>query len=55
MKTFDGVTWSGWSAVPGGGTTLLPDTAVSYNGKLYLFGIGIGDHGHYVNSFDGAH
>lgn len=54
VKTFDGVSWSGWSALPGGGTTMLSDTAVSFRGRLYVFGIGINDHAHYVNSFDGT-
>jgi hypothetical protein len=40
--------WSGWSAVPSGGTSDVGDTALVYNSKLYLFGIGINDHGHYL-------
>jgi hypothetical protein len=40
--------------VPGGGTTQTSDAAAAYNGKLYLFGIGINDHGQYMNSFDGS-
>lgn len=48
-------TWSGWSEVPGGGTTLVSDAATAYgDGKLYLFGIGVNNHRHYVNTFDGA-
>jgi hypothetical protein len=43
-----------WREVPGGGTTLVADAATVYRGKLYLFGIGIGDHGHYVNVLDGS-
>jgi hypothetical protein len=54
MNTFNGVQWSGWSPVPGGGTTLLADTAAVCYGKLYLFGIGINDHEHYVNTFNGV-
>jgi hypothetical protein len=46
--------FSGWSAVPGGGTTTLPDAATVYKDRLYLFGIGTGDHAHYVSVFDGA-
>ena len=49
MNTFDGAKWSGWSAVPGDGTTLVSDAAAVYGGKLYLFGVGIKDHKHYVN------
>ena len=43
----------GWRLVPGGGTTELSDAAVVYNGRLYLFGIGIDDHRHYMNTYDG--
>ena len=42
-----------WSAVPGGGTTNLADAATVFQDRLYLFGIGIDDRQHYVNSFDG--
>ena len=42
-----------WSAVPGGGTTNLADAATVFQDRLYLFGIGINDHHHYMNSFDG--
>jgi hypothetical protein len=37
-----------------GGTTNVSGTATVYNGKLYLFGIGINDHAHYVDVFDGS-
>src|SRR5215510_4272573 len=30
-------TWSGWSEVPGGGTTYAPLCAVAHRGQLYLF------------------
>jgi len=43
----------GWGVLPGGGTTNVSDAATVFQGKLYLFGIGIGDHRHYVNTFDG--
>ena len=42
-----------WSLLPGGGTTKLRDTAAVYNNRLYLFAVGIDDHRHYVNSFEG--
>src|SRR5258706_6174674 len=48
------VQFSGWSEVPGRSTTATSDAAVTYQNRLYLFGIGINDHGHYVNSFDGT-
>jgi dipeptidyl aminopeptidase/acylaminoacyl peptidase len=48
------VTFASWSEVPGGGTTRLPLTAVNYNNKLYLFGVGIGNNRHFMNVFDGA-
>ncbi len=51
MNMLDGTQWGGWKAVPGGGTTNLADAAAAYNGKLYLFGIGIGDHAHYMKFF----
>jgi subtilase family serine protease len=43
----------GWGVLPGGGTTVLSDAATVFQNRLYLFGIGINDHHHYVNSFDG--
>jgi len=46
--------FTGWREVPGHGTTTLPDAATTYDGKLYLFGIGINDHAHYVNTFNGT-
>ncbi|MBB5421746.1 hypothetical protein [Paraburkholderia atlantica] len=46
--------FSGWSQIPGGGTTATPDAVVAFNGKLYVFAIGINDHQHYVSSFDGT-
>jgi hypothetical protein len=54
MNTFNGVQWSGWSAVPSretrsGATTLVPDAAVAYYGNLYLFRVDPNDHKHYVN------
>jgi hypothetical protein len=45
--------WSGWQLFPGGGVTATPDAPVAYQGKLYVFGIGIDDHAHYVDTFDG--
>src|SRR5260370_25007273 len=44
----------GWSEVPGHGTTATSDVAVTYQNRLYLFGVGIGDHAHYMNVFDGT-
>ncbi len=44
----------GWSEVPGHGTTATADAAVTYQSRIYLFGIGINDHAHYMNVFDGA-
>jgi hypothetical protein len=46
--------FEGWREVPGNGTTATSDASVVFGGKLYLFGIGINDHGHYMNIFDGA-
>ncbi|MDF0666381.1 MAG: hypothetical protein P0119_09985 [Nitrospira sp.] len=45
--------FGGWHEVPGNGTTAVADTAVSFGNKLYLFGIGIGDHHHYMNVLTG--
>src|SRR5947209_12102431 len=42
----------GWSEVPGNSTTATSDAAVAYQNRLYLFGVGIADHAHYVNVFD---
>jgi subtilase family serine protease len=42
----------GWGVLPGGGTTILSDAATVFQNRLYLFGIGINDHHHYVNAFD---
>ncbi len=45
---------SGWSLLPGGaGTTATADAVVSFRGKLYVFALGIGDHQHYLKTFDG--
>jgi hypothetical protein len=44
----------GWSEVPGHSTTTTSDAAVTFQNRLYLFGIGIGDHAHYMNVFDGT-
>ncbi len=49
------VQFTGWTEVPGHSTTNAADAATVYSGKLYLFGIGINDHAHYVNTFDGTH
>ena len=49
VNTFDGSNWSGWSAVPGGGTTDAAMTATGYSGRLYLFAKGINDQKEYVN------
>jgi len=43
-----------WNQVPGSGTTLLADATTVYHNKLYVFGIGIKDQAHYVNTFDGS-
>src|SRR4051812_1517863 len=45
---------TGWGKVPGGGTTAVADAATVFQDRLYLFGIGIGDRRHYVNTFDGT-
>src|SRR3954466_8831827 len=42
-----------WAEVPGHRVTASADATVAFNGKLYVFGIGIDDHQHYVNTFDG--
>jgi len=54
VNTFDGWEWSGWSEIPGGKTTYLPDAPVVYNDKLYLFVVDMNDHGHYLNVLDGV-
>ncbi|HEY2514960.1 MAG TPA: protease pro-enzyme activation domain-containing protein [Polyangiaceae bacterium] len=43
----------GWGVLPGGGTTVLADAATTFQNKLYVFGIGINDHQHYMNVFNG--
>jgi len=59
VNVFDGAQWSGWSALPGAGTTNTGLAATVFNGKLYLFGVGAfpggGAGGEFVNVFDGAH
>jgi hypothetical protein len=50
VNVLNGTTWSGWSPVPGGGTTNVADAATVYNRSLYLFGISERDHRHYVNA-----
>jgi subtilase family serine protease len=45
---------TGWAQLPGGGTTNLPDAAATFRDRVYLFSIGINDHRHYVNTFDGS-
>jgi Pro-kumamolisin, activation domain len=45
---------AGWAQVPGGGTTNQPDAVTTFRDRVYLFGIGINDHHHYVNTFDGS-
>jgi hypothetical protein len=47
-------TYARWQVIPGGGTTITPAASVVYENRLFLFGIGIADHHHYVNSYDGA-
>jgi hypothetical protein len=32
---------------------MKPDSAIVYNGTLYLFSVGMADHAHYMNIFDG--
>ncbi|HXJ39193.1 MAG TPA: Ca2+-dependent phosphoinositide-specific phospholipase C [Bryobacteraceae bacterium] len=49
-----GLSFQVWREVPGGGSTLVADAAVVYQGKLCLFGVGTSDHRHYLNIFDGA-
>ena len=46
--------FEGWHEVPGNGTTAVADAAASFGHKLYLFGIGITDHQHYVNVLSGT-
>jgi hypothetical protein len=46
--------FDGWRELPGGAITRVRDAAIVYHGKLYLFGIGMGDGGHYLNVFDAA-
>lgn len=45
--------WTGWSAVPGGGTTDAALCATAYAGRLLLFAKGI-DRAIYVNSLDSS-
>ncbi len=46
--------FSSWSEVPGQGTTATPDAASVFQNQLYLFGIGMVDHFHYMNMLDGT-
>jgi hypothetical protein len=46
--------FTGWHEVPGHSTTVTSDTAVEFQKTLYLFGVGAGDHAHYMNVFDGT-
>ena len=46
--------WTGWSAVPGGGTTDAALCATAYAGRLLLFAKGIDDRAIYVNSLDSS-
>jgi len=46
--------WSGFSAIPGGGTTDVSPSAVVYNNQLYLFAKGISDRHIYAYRFDGS-
>jgi hypothetical protein len=46
-------TFKGWQEVPGEGRTLVADSAAVYQGKLFLFGVGVADRTHYVNVLDG--
>lgn len=46
--------WVGWSTLPSGGTTNAGPAAVTYGNSLFLFGLGIGDHNHYVDIYDGS-
>jgi hypothetical protein len=52
--TFGQQTFGGWQQLPGDGTTRVSDTATVYGNNLYLFGIGMNDHAHYLNTFNGA-
>ena len=54
VNVFDGSNWSGWNELPDRGTNGFHDAAAVYNGKLYLFGIGPRDDGHYVNVLGGG-
>jgi hypothetical protein len=54
VNVFDGARWSGWSRIPGGGTTRTADVAVVYQDSLYLFGLDATNHHHFVNSFNGS-
>jgi pimeloyl-ACP methyl ester carboxylesterase len=53
-NTFDGTSWSGWGAVPGGGTTDASIAATVYRGRIYIFVKGIGDKKVYVNVYVGG-
>jgi hypothetical protein len=45
---------SGWAKVPGGGTTAVAHAVTVFQDRLYLFGIGIKHHKHYLDTFDGT-
>src|SRR5262249_15367247 len=53
VNSFDGTGWAGWTPVPGGGTTNLPDAAVSFQDRAFLFAVGATDHYHYFNMTSG--
>lgn len=46
------ITFGAWNEVPGSGVTKVSDSVVAFQNRLYLFGIGVDDHAHYVNVFD---
>ncbi len=50
---FNGVSWNGWSEVPGGGLTLSGPGVAVLNGELHLFVRGIDDQ-IYENRFNGV-
>lgn len=47
--------WSGWTEVPGGGTTDVALSASTFAGKVYLFGRGINDSRIYLNTGSAYH
>jgi hypothetical protein len=54
MSNFNGTVWSGWSEVPGRGTTDVALAATTLGPRVVIFEKGVADSKVYANSFDGS-